>query len=130
MSKLLTNRRFRKFCPILNCEDILGGSFGGRDGFINPLAVMRGFTKEALENGAKIEFDTEVFSIESKSGRVTAVETSRGRIECEKVLLCAGAWARNLAKTAGVDLPVEPLKRQNRLGEKRNSSAGKFADGD
>ncbi|HEX9961455.1 MAG TPA: FAD-binding oxidoreductase, partial [Pyrinomonadaceae bacterium] len=39
-------------------------------------------------------------------------ETSKGRIECEKVVLCSGAWARELAKTAGIDLPVEPQKRQ------------------
>ena len=49
----------------LNCEDIAGGSFGARDGFINPLAVMEGFTKKALENGASIEFETKVFSIET-----------------------------------------------------------------
>lgn len=110
--ELVDKKTISEICPILNCEDILGGSFGKRDGFINPLAVMNGFTKNALENGAKIEFDTEVFSIETKNGRVSAVETSKGKIECEKVLLCAGAWARNPARTAGIDLPVEPLKRQ------------------
>ena len=96
----------------LNCEDILGGSFGKNDGFINPLAVMEGFTRKALGGGAKIEFETQVLSIETKNGKVKSVETSRGKIECEKVVLCSGAWAQSLAKTAGIDLPVEPLKRQ------------------
>jgi len=96
----------------LNCEDIVGGSFGARDGFINPLAVMRGFTEKALENGAKIQAAAEVFVIETRGGKVVGVETSKGRIECEKVVLCSGAWARDLAKTAGIDLPIEPLKRQ------------------
>jgi sarcosine oxidase subunit beta len=96
----------------LNCEDIHGGSFGARDGFINPLAVMEGFTQKALENGARIASETNVFSIETENGRVKAVETNRGRIECEKVVICTGAWARDLAKTAGIDLPVEPQKRQ------------------
>jgi sarcosine oxidase subunit beta len=96
----------------LNCEDIHGGSFGASDGFIDPLAVMNGFTQKAIENGAKIGFDTQVFSIEAKNGKVKAIETDRGKIECEKVVLCSGAWARDLAKTAGIDLPVEPLKRQ------------------
>ncbi|MBA3633149.1 MAG: FAD-binding oxidoreductase [Acidobacteria bacterium] len=96
----------------LNCEDIVGGSFGGRDGFINPLSVMEGFTKKALENGARVEFETQVFSIKTKGGKVKSVETNRGKIECETVVICAGAWAREIAKTAGVNLPVEPLKRQ------------------
>ena len=48
----------KSLVPILNCDDILGGSFGRHDGFINPLAVMRGFTEGALRNGASIEFGT------------------------------------------------------------------------
>jgi len=101
-----------ELCPILNCEDIAGGSFGRFDGFINPLAVMRGFTAKALENGARIEFETKVLSIETEGGKVKAIETNKGRIECENVVVCTGAWARELAKTAGIDLPVEPQKRQ------------------
>ena len=96
----------------LNCEDIIGGSFGKTDGFINPLAVMKRFTEKALTNGAKIQFETEVISIETSGGKVKSVETNQGKIECETVVICAGAWAKKLAKTADVDLPVEPLKRQ------------------
>jgi sarcosine oxidase subunit beta len=96
----------------LNCADIAGGSFGGRDGFINPFGVLEGFTKKALENGTKIEFETTVLSIETENEKVKAVETSRGKIECEKVIVCAGAWAKSLARTCEIDLPVEPLKRQ------------------
>jgi sarcosine oxidase subunit beta len=96
----------------LNTQDIVGGSFCGSDGFINPLGVLKSFTEKALENGAKILTETNVFSIEVADGKVKAVETNRGKIECEKIVLCAGAWAKSLAKTAGIDLPVEPLKRQ------------------
>lgn len=110
--EIVGTKAVSEICPILNCEDIIGGSFGARDGFINPLAVMNGFTKKALENGAKIEFETQVFSIETNNEKVVAVETNKGRIECETIVLCSGAWARELAKTAGIDLPVEPQKRQ------------------
>jgi len=96
----------------LNCEDIHGGSFGAADGFINPLGVLEGFTRKALEGRAKIEFETPVLSIETENGKVKSVETTHGKIETKKVVLCSGAWAKSLAKTAGIDLPVEPLKRQ------------------
>lgn len=96
----------------LNCEDILGGSFGETDGFINPSAVMRGFTEKALASGAKIKYSTEVFSIKKQGDKVTAVETNHGIIECENVILCTGAWAKSLAKTVEIDLPIKPLKRQ------------------
>ena len=101
-----------EICPILNCEDIIGGSFGARDGFINPLAVMRGFTERAIQNGAAIEFETQAVSMKNVGGKIVAVETNRGVIECEKVVICTGAKARELARTVEIDLPVEPQKRQ------------------
>jgi Glycine/D-amino acid oxidases (deaminating) len=110
--EVVDTKTISEICPILNCSDIVGGSFGAHDGFINPLAVMRGFTEGALTRGAKIFFDTEVFSIETAGGKVSALETSKGRIECEKVVLCTGARAKELAKTAEIDLPVEPQRRQ------------------
>jgi len=96
----------------LNCNDILGGSFGRHDGFINPLAVMRGFTDGALRRGARLELGTEALRITADGGRVTAVETDRGRIDCENVVICTGARAAELASGAGVELPVEPQRRQ------------------
>ncbi len=102
----------QKIVPGMNCADITGGSFGKHDGFINPLAVMKGFTEGALKNGAKIEFGTRVLSVETANGKVAAVETDQGRIECKNVVLCTGAYARKLASTAAIDLPVEPQRRQ------------------
>jgi sarcosine oxidase, subunit beta len=94
----------------MNCEDIVGGSFCRSDGFINPIALMKGFTQNAA--GVKIETASEVLSIETKSEKVVAVNTNNGRIEAEKVVICSGAWAKTLAKSCGIDLPVEPLRRQ------------------
>ncbi len=98
--------------PGMNCDDITGGSFGRQDGFINPLAVMQGFTEKALQNGARIEFGCKVLGIETANGRVRAVNTETGTIECEAVVLCTGALARDLSAIAGIDLPVEPQRRQ------------------
>ncbi|HEX8266804.1 MAG TPA: FAD-dependent oxidoreductase [Pyrinomonadaceae bacterium] len=98
--------------PGMNCADVVGGSFCSTDGFIDPFGVLEGFAKKATENGAEIEFSTTVSAIETENGKVKSVETNRGRIETENVVLTAGAWAREIAETAGIDLPVEPLRRQ------------------
>lgn len=119
--EIVDAQKISEICPILNCEDIRGGSFGARDGFINPLAVMRGFTEKALANGARVEFETEVFSIETTNGKVAAVETNKGRIECENVVICTGARAREMAETVGIELPVEPMRRQIIWAKSRNS---------
>lgn len=110
--EIVDEKQIEKICPILNTEDIVGGSFGANDGFVNPLAIMRGFTEKASERGAKVQFETEVSAIETKNRKIAALQTNKGRIECEKVVLATGAWARELAKTAGINLPVSPQKRQ------------------
>ncbi|MCA1624657.1 MAG: FAD-binding oxidoreductase [Acidobacteria bacterium] len=110
--KIVDTKTISEIAKGLNCEDIIGGSFGANDGFINSLGVMEGFTEKSKENGAKILMETEVFSIETANSKVKFVETNRGKIETKTVVICAGAWARDLVKTTGIDLPVEPLKRQ------------------
>jgi sarcosine oxidase, subunit beta len=110
--RMVDKREIAEMVAGLNCADINGGSFGPRDGFIDPVGVLDGFLRKAKENGTTLEPGVEVLSIETNGDRITGVKTSRGDIECEKVVLCAGAWAKRLASTAGIDLPVEPLKRQ------------------
>jgi sarcosine oxidase subunit beta len=101
-----------KMVPGLNVSDVVGGSFCPTDGFINPLGVLEGFMKRAIENGTNVLRETEVFKINVQNGKVESIETNRGRIETETVVVCAGAWSKPIAATAGVELPVEPLRRQ------------------
>ncbi len=101
-----------RIVPGMNCDDIVGGAFGQNDGFVNPLAIMRGFTEAALRHGAKIEFRQEARSLVTNGGKVIGVETTNGLVECGTVVICTGAWARQLAATADIDLPVFPQRRQ------------------
>jgi sarcosine oxidase subunit beta len=96
--------------PQLRSDDILGGSFCATDGFVDPYSVMVGFTTVACERGAKLWRSAEVTAIRRDSGTF-AVETSRGPVSTKTVVNAAGAWAREVAAMAGVDLPVEPLRR-------------------
>jgi sarcosine oxidase subunit beta len=98
--------------PGLNCDDILGGSFGPQDGFINPLAALEGFATAAALRRTRVVTGVTVRTLEVANGRVRGVHTSDGLLECDKVVLCAGAWSQHIAATAGVELPVEPQRRQ------------------
>ncbi len=101
----------RQIVPGMNCNDIVGGTFGKNDGFVNPLAIMHGFTEGALQKGASVEYGSEVRSLVMEKGRIKAVETLNGRIECDSAIVCNGAWVRELATTAGVAVPVRPQRR-------------------
>ena len=110
--KTVSSEDIKRLVPQLNCDDIVGGTFGPRDGFIDPLAVLAGFAEGAKKNGARFETANNVSAIRTTSGRVCSIVTDSETIECKSVVLCTGAWAKELAATAGIDLPVEPQRRQ------------------
>jgi sarcosine oxidase subunit beta len=97
--------------PELRNDDILGGSFCSTDGFVDPYSVMNGFMMKAVEGGAEILRAAEVTAIDRDGRGIAAVETPQGRIESRTVVNACGAWSAPAAKLAGVDLPVEPLRR-------------------
>ena len=98
--------------PQLRSDDILGGSFCPTDGFVDPYSVMVGFTTCATERGAKVWKSTEATKINRDRSGITGVETTRGPVSTKVVVNAAGAWAAQVAALAGIDLPVEPLRRQ------------------
>ena len=98
--------------PQLRSDDILGGSFCPTDGFVDPYSVMTGFTTCAVERGARVWRSTEVTAIQRDASGITGVGTSRGPVSTRTIVNAAGAWAAQVAALAGIDLPVEPLRRQ------------------
>jgi sarcosine oxidase subunit beta len=97
--------------PILRADDIRGGSFCPTDGFVDPWLVMEGFTHKALENGARLWRDAEVTGIMVENGRIAAVQTKQGPVATRVLVNACGAWASALARMAGAELPVVPLRR-------------------
>jgi sarcosine oxidase subunit beta len=101
-----------RMVPQLRSADIVGGSFCSTDGFVDPYSVMTGFTLRAIDQGARLERDVTVTGIQKDARGITAVETSQGGPVATRIVVnAAGAWAAQIAGMAGLDLPVEPLRR-------------------
>ena len=109
--RLVTTEEIVSMVPQLRSDDIIGGSFCSTDGFVDPHSVMTGFTLRATSQGAQLEREVTVTGIELDSSGVAAVRTTRGAVATRKVVNAAGPWAAQVAKMAGVELPVEPLRR-------------------
>src|SRR5258708_6550219 len=100
-----------KMLPQLRSDDILGGSFCSTDGFVDPYSVMTGFMAQASEQGATLWRNATVTGITTDQRGIAGVTTTRGLVSTRTVVNAAGAWAAQVAKLAGIDLPVEPLRR-------------------
>lgn len=108
--RLVSGDEIRSMFPQLRGDDIVGGSFCATDGFVDPYSAMIGFMTWACDHGATLWKNTEVTAI-PRNGAVEAVETTRGTIATRAVVNCAGPWAAEVAAFAGVNLPVQPLRR-------------------
>ncbi len=109
--RILSPRDVAEFFPAMRSDDVLGGSFCPTDGFVDPYSVMTGFMTSAIERGAELWRDTEATAIERDARGVSAVVTSRGRINTRTVVNAAGPWAAQVAALAGAALPIVPLRR-------------------
>jgi len=92
--------------------NLIGGTYGPDDGHFDPHAMLMAYKAKARFLGAAYLSD-EITEIKKAGGRVSGVSLASGQnLSAGSVVNCAGAWAAQIAATAGINLPVIPIKRQ------------------
>jgi glycine/D-amino acid oxidase-like deaminating enzyme len=91
---------------------VLGASFFPRDLQCAPRAIARALAREAERLGAAVMTGRPVERIEVRAGRIEGLGAAGGPLAAERVVLAAGVWSAPLARSAGLELPVEPRKGQ------------------
>ncbi len=101
--------RYPLYAP---AEEIVGATFGPDDGHFDAYAVLMAYKAKARSLGATY-LTGEVSAVATAGGCAAGVTLASGeKLAAAGVVNCGGAWAAELAKTAGVNLPVVPVKRQ------------------
>jgi 4-methylaminobutanoate oxidase (formaldehyde-forming) len=115
---LVSPEEVKRMWPLMNVDDLVGASWLPTDGQANPSDITQSLAKGARMHGAKIVENVRVTGFEMKDGRITAVKTSQGDVSCEKVVNCAGQWARQVGAMAGINVPLQAVKHQYIITEK------------
>ncbi|MBB3526659.1 FAD-dependent oxidoreductase [Rhizobium sp. BK456] len=110
--QLLTPQEAFDLWPLMTIDDLVGAAFLPTDGQANPSDITQALAKGARMCGVSIFEDTEVLDLEIDKGRIRAVITAEGRIECERVVVCAGQWTRAFAARFGVNVPLVSVEHQ------------------
>lgn len=92
--------------PIMRTDDLQGGIWLPGDGKANPADLCMSLAKGARNRGVKIHEGIAVTGVIIEHGRAVGVRTAQGDIRCEVVVNCAGQWARQFARLAGVNVPL------------------------
>ncbi len=111
-TEILSPEAAQQLVPQLTLKDVLLAAYHPEDGVIFPWPFLWGYAQAARKRGVRVETFTEVTGLVRAGGRLQAVQTDRGRIACDTVVLAAGAWSPEVAKLAGVALPNQPHRHE------------------
>ncbi len=94
--------------PDINREGLRGGTYSPEDGSASPMMSSAAFYRRAVELGVQFRFGERVTGLIQRKRGVVGVRTDKGGYATETVVNAAGAWARPLAQSIGLDTPVVP----------------------
>jgi len=108
--EVIDAQRAGELYPLLRTDDLHGGLWIPGDGKANPADLTMSLAKGARNRGVKIVEDIEVTGVLTTPGRhgpqISGVRTTQGDVACEIVVNCAGQWARQFGRLAGVNVPL------------------------
>lgn len=91
-------------------SSLCGGLHFARDEVGDCHKFMQGLAARLAQRGVTFHYDTRIDRLVLQSGRITAVETSRGAIEADTVVAALGSFTPLLLRRLGIDLPIYPVK--------------------
>lgn len=92
--------------PIMRTDDLQGAIWLPGDGKANPADLCMSLAKGARNRGVMMAEGIEVTGVIAENGRAVGVRTAQGEVRCEVIVNCAGQWARQFGKLAGVNVPL------------------------
>lgn len=107
----------------IDTAGVEGAAFVHGDGYVDPTSLTQAYASRARRGGVRIVENATVGAIRtsgSGGSRRFTIETTRGTVQAEMLVLAPGVWARPLGRLAGIDLAVAALEHQYAVTEKRS----------
>ena len=112
--EFVTPEQVKQMLPIINAERLIAGIHIPNSGLVDANLAVDIMLREIRESGAaSLWEETNVTGIDIEGDKVRGVHTNRGYIETENVVICAGIWSHQIAKMAGITLPMWPVEHAN-----------------
>ncbi|MGB3645359.1 MAG: FAD-dependent oxidoreductase [Mesorhizobium sp.] len=111
-ARLVGPAEIKEKFPLIEESLVQGGMWDPDAGLVIPRSqtVAGKLVDQGVAAGKLQAFaNTSAKSLIIEDGRIKGVETTRGRIMADYVVVCAGIWGRLIAAMAGEDLPVMPI---------------------
>jgi glycine cleavage system aminomethyltransferase T/glycine/D-amino acid oxidase-like deaminating enzyme len=110
--ELISAEEAQALFPLMSTEGVLGAAWLPTDGYIDPAQLTYALADGARRGGCRIFTNTRVTGITVAEGCVCGVRTDKGDIEAEIVVDAGGMYAAEIARMAGVRVPLLPMSHQ------------------
>ena len=111
-SRVVTTDEIAALAPEVDVNGIIGGTWCPADGLVDPHGLLQGFVSNARRLGATLRTGARVEAVDVVDDRIAAVRTKHDVIETRNVVVAAGPWSASVGQMVGVDIPIEPIRRQ------------------
>jgi glycine/D-amino acid oxidase-like deaminating enzyme len=106
VARAIDEKELHNLLPLVTPGPIGAAAFYEEEAAIDPEEAVTSLLSKARQFGATIEYPAEVTKLDFSNGRIRSVQTARGRIDVDVVVLAAGAGTQELAKLADVEVPL------------------------
>ncbi|MFX1497889.1 MAG: NAD(P)/FAD-dependent oxidoreductase [Promethearchaeota archaeon] len=107
----------KQLIPGINSHQLYGGTHSPEDGNASPLLSVNAFYRHSKNYGAEYRFNESVTGILTSNGEVTKVQTTKSSYKTRNVVNSAGAYATEISRMIGFDLPIAPESHEAGITE-------------
>jgi 4-methylaminobutanoate oxidase (formaldehyde-forming) len=110
--ELLSPSQAQELFPLMVTDRVRCASYLPTDGYLDPSQLTYALADGARAGGVRIFTHTRVTGVDVRGGRVRGVQTEWGDIEAEVVVDAGGMYAAEIARMAGVRVPIVPMAHE------------------
>ena len=116
-SRLVSTEEIREIVPYINLDGVVGGLYDPLAGKADNFRALLEILRYIETSGVSVYRSTKAYGLVARGNRVVRVETSRGLIEADVVVIAAGHGSKKLLNTLGVKLPTKNVAKHALITE-------------
>lgn len=109
--RFVTKDEIAMLAPNYGLDNVLGGTFGPKDGLIDPYMLVDCYFKKSRKMNIEFETEAPCAGFKTSDGKISHVVTPKGDIACDYVVNAAGPFAQTIGNMLDLKIPIEPLRR-------------------
>ena len=111
-TEILSPEALKELMPGLDTAGLVAAAYEPESGYADPNLTVNSYARAARDLGVDIFTDTPVTGVRFRGERVVGVDSSKGAFDAPRVLNSAGPWGAQVAKMAGVEVPINACRVQ------------------